>query len=206
MSLKYLAIAANLCLAPALIGCSSFSGKKETETTLWNGTDKEVHSIWTGVDDKSVNSASYEILPGEGSVDAGYVKLSLANVGWGGMGFTWLADFYKDSSGINASKYQSLAFDMRTAGTILPRANAFAISTSSDNLNWGGEVKIAGYTSSELLDGTWHTVSIPIDQLEKESKKGHTIDPRQLKTILFSVWTKDYVDFDLEIDNIRLIK
>ena len=114
--------------------------------------------------------------------------------GWMGIGWNWFG-WWPQDGGTDISRYTTLRFWAKVSGDKKP-PQLTALLTSNDK-KATQPADLLKYCP-ELLDGKWHEVVIPIQDMDTKGE----LNKAKVWEILFGAWTQDAVNFNLYVDEI----
>ena len=181
---------------------------KGNEVVLWNGDNVISGGKWVSVTNKDIDTASLEIDRSEGVSGNTSLRFQVSGSDWMGFGWNWL-DLWGQLDGQDISKYKTLSFQVKLTGAKLPPANNISVQLASGGQPGGRAIAlpIATLTTSDFTDGQWHKIEAPLASFDGTNIPNMgPMDLKLAREFSIGVNSSDYVDFDIFIDDIKLLK
>ena len=178
---------------------------------LWDGDTIATGRSWVSTKDTYRDSARFKIL-NKDEIDRAntHMQFSVAGEQYMGFGWNWL-DRWETHDGTDLRKFKYLSFKLKIAGQKLPEH----YSDISFQLAGGGSPKVSrskAYSVSQLtqenvFSGEWHQIKVPLSQfINTKNKNLPALNGSLVREFSIGVTPRDYVDFDIFIDDVAVTK
>lgn len=187
------------------------AGKAEPRIIVWDGDNQGngAHG-WAGPTDTPKTRSTVKASPSIGFAGTTGIEWHGEGPEWTGFGWNWFS-WYPSNGGTDISGYDRLVFKLRAKAakpTDLPALESLAvslISSQGEGQKCTGAVDLSNFAPSDLLDGKWHALSIPLKDMYA-GEKAQGFDRHTAWEFRIGEWSPISRNFSIFIDDIGFEK